>query len=213
MSNLQATLAIVRQHRRAFITMCALLYGGMALTMAAAMIAPPLKPWASSWYDVNNFAHLPYFQSVFAAYAEGELLKAAALTFFFNCTVALVLTTIPSLIIPFIGILAVYYRGWLLGAMYAPFGAALATFVPHMPTVIIECFAYLLAGFGAYVHGVMVLNPQRYGCATRREAYMKGLGVIARLWVWILLILLVIGLYEGFEVIYIVPLFVSALAG
>lgn len=47
----------------------------------ATMFVPSLKPLAKALYDINNLRHLATFQSAFHAYASGQLLTAAALTF------------------------------------------------------------------------------------------------------------------------------------
>ena len=114
--NLIAALRVIRQHRTAFLVLCAIFYGLLTLAMLATMSVPSLKPLAKSIYDINNLTDVSLIQSVFAAYKSGHLLTAAALTFLVNLGVAVLLTTVPSLVIPFIGILAVFYRGLLSGS-------------------------------------------------------------------------------------------------
>jgi Stage II sporulation protein M len=206
--SLIAAFAIVRQHRKAFLILCAIFYGLLALSMLVTMFVPSLKPLAKSYYDINNLTHLKVIQNTFSAYSNGHLLTAAELTFQVNLAVVVLLTTIPSLIIPFIGILAVFYRGFLWGAMFAPFGVERLIMVPHFPTVLVEGLADVVAAFSAYVHGVMVLRPEQYGFASRGEAYKKGLAAVARLYLIVVLILAIAALYEAFEVIHLVPLFV-----
>jgi hypothetical protein len=208
MRNLTAAFGVVRQHRKAFLTLCAIFYGLLALAMLATMFVPGLKPLAQSFYDINNLRHVALIQNTFAAYAGGHLLTAAALTFLVNLLVVVLLTTVPSLIVPFIGIPAVFYRGLLWGAMFAPFGAERLILVPHFPTVLVEGLADVVAAFAAYVHGVQVLRPEKHGFASRGEAYWKGLAAVARLYLIVVLILAIAALYEAFEVIHLVPLFV-----
>lgn len=210
MGNLIAALRVIRQHRKAFIVLCAIFYGLLALAMLATMSFPRLKPLAKSIYDINNLTDVALIQSVFAAYKNGHLFTAAALTFLVNVGVAVLLTTVPSLIIPFVGILAVFYRGLLWGAMFAPFGMERLILVPHFPTVIVEGLGYVVAAFAAYVHGVMVWNPRHYGFASRADAYRKGLAVVAQLYLIVVLILAFAALYEAFEVIHLVPRFLHS---
>jgi hypothetical protein len=211
MRNLTAAFDIVRRHRKAFLILCASFYGLLALAMLVTMFVPSLKPLAKSYYDINNLKHVALIQSTFGAYAGGHLLTAAALTFLVNLLVVVLLTTVPSLIIPFIGILAVFYRGLLWGAMFAPFGVERLILVPHFPTVLIEGLADVVAAFAAYVHGVMLLRPEQHGFLSRGEAYWKGLAAVARLYLIVVSILAIAALYEAFEVIHLVPHFVHSL--
>jgi hypothetical protein len=207
MGNLSVAFGIVREHRKAFFILCAIFYGLLAAAMLTTMFVPGLKPLAQSFYDINQLRNVELIQSTFSAYGGGHLLTAAALTFLVNLLVVVLLTTLPSLIIPFIGILAVFYRGLLWGAMFAPFGVERLIFVPHFPTVFVEGLADVLAAFAAYVHGVTVLQPRRYGFATRGEAYRKGLAAVAQVYLIVALILAIAALYEAFEVIHLVPRF------
>jgi len=207
LGNLIAAFGVVRQHRKAFLILCAIFYGLLAFAMLVTMFMPDLKPLAKSIYDINNLHHVAIIQSTFNAYAQGHLLTAAALTFLVNLGVAVLLTTLPSLIIPFIGILAVFYRGLLWGAMFAPFGFERLILVPHLPTVLVEGLGYVVAAFATYVHGVMISRPAQYGFASRGEAYRKGLRVVAQVYLIVVLILVFAALYEAFEAIYLVPLF------
>jgi len=206
MGALITAFGIVRQHRKAFIALCVTFYGLQTLSMLVTLFVPSLKPLASAYYDINNLQHVTLIRSAFAAYASGQVLKAAMWTFLVNMGVALLLTTITSLIIPFVGILAVMVRGLFWGAMFAPFGFERLTFAPHFPTVLAEGFGYVVAAFAAYVHGVMVLQPERYGFTNRVEAYRKGLFTVAHIYLIVVLILAVAALYEGFEVIHLIPL-------
>ncbi len=210
---LVAALRVFRQHRKGFLVLCAIFYGLLAMAMLATMFVPSLKPLAKSFYDINNLTHFSLIRHVFTAYASGHLLTAAALTFLVNLGVAVLLTTIPSLIVPFIGILAVFYRGLLWGAMFAPFGVERLIFVPHFPTVLVEGLGYVVAAFAAYVHGVMVSRPERYGFTSKREAYRKGLATVVQLYLVVVLILLCAALYEAYEVIHLVPMFVHSHSG
>jgi hypothetical protein len=54
----------------------------------------------------------------------------------------------------------------------------------------------------------MVLQPERYGFASRGEAYRKGLASVAQVYLIVVSILAIAALYEAFEVIHLVPLFV-----
>ncbi|WP_052726619.1 hypothetical protein [Devosia epidermidihirudinis] len=199
----------VQHHRTAFIVLNVAFYAILAFGMAITMAFPQLKDYANAFYDLHHF-ELPIMTVGLAAYSTGNVAVAAAVTFFVNISVALVLTIIPSLIVPFIGIAAVFYRVILWGGMFSPFGFEAIIFVPHMPTVLLEGFAYVLAAFAAYVHGVRVIHPARYGYATRWDAYKGGLKPMGTLLGVVVLILIVAAIYEALEVIYWVPVLLNA---
>lgn len=206
---LKDTLSLIRAHRRAFLILCACFYGLLFLGMALTYLVPGLKPLAQGAYDMNNL-HLPVMQRGIEAYGQGDLWVAAAVTLLVNVSVAVVLTLLPSLIVPFIGILAVYYRVLLWGPMFSPFGFEQVIFVPHFPTVLLEGFAYVLTAFTAYVQSRMWTQPAAYGLADRRQGYLAGLRVVARLFPVILTLLVIAAIYEAYEVIHLVPVFVDA---
>lgn len=201
-----------REHRTAFIVLNVAFYGILVLGMIVTMIFPQLKTYASAYYDLHNI-EAPILTLGLAGYANGEPVIAAAVTLLVNLSVAVGLTILPSLLIPFIGIIAVFYRVVLWGAMFAPFGFERLIFVPHMPTVIAEGFAYVIAAFAVYVHGIMVAYPQHYGFTNRADAYKAGLIKIAQLMVLVVGILILAAIYEALEVIYWVPRLVAAAMG
>lgn len=209
MTLLKGAWSIIKPHRKAFLVLCGTFYGVLAFGMAVAMFVPALKPLAGAYYDVMHMDNA-VMQRGLAAYANGEPFIAMAVTLLVNLGVATLLTTLPSLIVPFIGILAIYYRVLLWGPMFAPFGMERVTFIPHFPVVLFEGMAYIVAAFAAYVHGMMVLRPRQYGFSNRWEAYKGGLSSVAKLYVLVFLILLIGAIWEAYEVIYLVPHFVAA---
>lgn len=191
-------------HRQAFLGLNVAFFGLLASSMAVTLSVPELQGFANAHYDLHRL-DLPVLRLGLAAYANADAPTAGAVTFLVNLCVATVLTLLPSLLVPFIGILAVFYRALAWGAMFAPVAPESAILVPHIATVVIEAQGYVVAALAVYVHGCMVLRPERYGFAHRWDAYRGGLRVVARLGVVVALILMAGAAYEAWELIYLVP--------
>lgn len=86
---------------------------------------------------------------------------AAGLTFLVNLLIgAFVTLTLPSLLIPFLGILMAFYRAVEWGFLFAPVDGSVGSILsPNGLTLVIEGQAYVLAAFAIYVHGKMFLQP------------------------------------------------------
>ncbi|AGT10783.1 stage II sporulation protein M [Paracoccus aminophilus] len=201
--------ALIRQYRHAFIALNLILYGLLALTMVITMMVPQLQPLASGWYDMNNIS-LPILDRGVMAYVTGDFWTAAGVTLLVNVSVATLLTILPSMIIPYLGLVALLYRFILWGPMFAPLGLQRLMFLPHFPTVLIEGFAYILAGFAAYIHSTYLSHPGHYGFATRRAAFVPGLRRVLPVYVAVLIVLIIGALYEAYEVIHLIPVLVEA---
>ncbi len=135
-------------------------------------------------------------------------MSAALGTFIFNLTfAALLTTTIPSLVIPFFGVVATVYRAMEIGMWLTPTSSdAAIALIPHIPVLIIEFQAYILAALGAIILWRSTLGYQRLGLPSKRAGYRAGLGVNLRLYPVIVLVLFVIAVFEAWEVIYLMPL-------
>ncbi len=88
--------------------------------------------------------------------------------------------TLPSLLIPFAGVLVQLYRASLWGVMHAPVdGLAL----------MIEGQAYVLVAFAAYVQGRMFLWPEYYRMSSHRAGFKAGAVATLRIYVLIVMTL------------------------
>ena len=204
MKLLSEPISIIRRHRRAYFLLNAAFYGLFGLAMALTLLAPELQGYFKP--DIDQAYLKPgILRSVADAYASRNIVLAVGLTFAVNLAVAVFMTTVPSLIIPFIGILAVLQRGILWGIMFAPIGPHPAMLIPHSLTLFIEGQAYVLAGFAAYVHGRTFLRFDRYRLSSSWEAYKAGVVSTVRIYAAVIAALLVGAIYEVFEAIYIIP--------
>jgi hypothetical protein len=131
---------------------------------------------------------------------------AMALTFLVNLGLgAFVWITLPSLIIPFSGIATGAYRAVLWGILFSPVPFE-RYLVPHWLTLILEGQGYILAMLASYIQGRAVINPSSIGRAGRKDAYIAGIKLTAKLYLLVAIILAVAAVYEVLEVIFLIPM-------
>jgi len=199
------SIGIIQQHKRAFLMLNIAFFGLLVVVMVATVMYPGLNESSR----VRNDPQLDIFpmKQAVDAYANGNVLAAASLTFLINLVVgSLLCITVPSFVIPFFGVLFTTYRFLEWGFLFAPLGPDAIAFIPHYVTLIVEGEAYVLTALAAWVHGRMFLQPQRYGLPSRWAGYKEGLLTTVRLYPLIALVLLVVAIYEAIEVIYLLPL-------
>ena len=197
---LQKPLAIIKEHKKAFVACNLGFYGAVALGMLVAAFYPQLQE-----QYVKSVEEQFKGTAASDAYGNGKLIQAIVLTFLINLGIGTFLSvTLPSLIIPFAGILMALFRAVLWGFLFSPIRPDAVRLLPHWLTIVIEGQAYILAAFAAYVHGRAFLWPKRYGLKSRWAGYKSGLIDTAWLYVLIIITLIVGAIYEGIEVIYVV---------
>jgi hypothetical protein len=132
------------------------------------------------------------------AYVNAEVLTAILATFFVNLLIGAMATiTLPSLVIPFSGILLGVYRAVLWGLLLSPANPDLRmAMIPHSITLILEGQAYILAMFAVYMQGRAFLFPQTVGMESSMKGYLEGLKRTGRLYLLITLVLAVAAVYE-----------------
>ena len=161
-----------------------------------------------------------WFQSQFAgggwplgtaawAYGTGNIFLAALITFAVNFLQGTVLVlTLPSLIPVGSAFVIGAFRNQVLGLALAPTemlsGQAMA---PHLLTVLIELQGYMLAAFAAVLLPLALLKPQRFGLASRLEAFKKFALWQLRVLPLIAAVLLIAAVYEALELIVLANLF------
>lgn len=121
-------------------------------------------------------------------------------------TVGVATILLPSMIVPFAGIVLAAYRAFEFGTALAPVDETVATtLIPHSLTILVELQAYVLVMLGAYVLGRSWLRPGTVGAHNRRQGYVRGLRQVGWLSLPALALFVVGAFYEAFEIIYIVP--------
>jgi len=133
---------------------------------------------------------------------------AMALTFVVNLFIgSLIDITLPSLIVPFSGMLLGILRAVLWGFLLSPASPQLRfSMIPHSLTLLLEGQGYILVLLAVYVQGRAFLWPLSVGVEGHWKGYLEGLKRTGLLYVLVTLTLLAAAIYEALEVILIVPL-------
>lgn len=198
------SLRIVGHHKYAYMALNLLYYGLVAVGMAYSLVNPEVQQGLMELVR-GTFRPGGELWPVVQAYLSGNILLAAALTLAVNLFLgSFLVLTLPSLFVPFSGILLGLYRALLWGLLLAPQGVLAAPMVPHSLTLILEGQGYILAMLGAYVIGKGLLMPWVYGVRNPLRGYLIGLGQCIRLYPLVILVLAVAALYEAAEIILIV---------
>ena len=204
---LRSAWQVVSRYRTAYVAINFGYYGLVLVGMLyVAVIDPAVQERLLG--DVGTSLTEGPLATVGGAYLGGNVAAAAALTFVVNFVVGAVVTiTLPSLIVPFAGVVLGAYRAVLWGLLLAPTSRELAlVMIPHSLTLLLEGQAYVLAIFAACVHGVAFLRPQSVGATSRRQGYVVGLRMAARVYVLVLVVLASAAVYEALEVVVMVRL-------
>jgi hypothetical protein len=204
---LERGLAVIRANWSAYVALNGLFYGLIVVCMGYVAWINPALQTALLKTGGSTFTTGP-LAALGGAYTSGLLLKAIGLTFVVNLLLgSLVEMSLPTLVIPFAGLLMGIVRASLWGLMLAPTTARLAgPMIPHALTLLIEGQAYVLVMLAAYIHGKAFLRPSAYGLRGHGRGYVAGLKWTGWLYVWVALLLAVAAAYEAFEVIYLAPL-------
>ena len=188
---------ILVQNRRAYIAFNALYYGLMLVFMVYVNFNPALHESILKQYNgafmIGPLAVNP---------PEGlELLKSAAKTFLLNVLgSSYTEISLPSFILPFSGIAISLYRAAVQGIFFSPSDPSIARiFIPHLPTLLLEGQAAVLAMLGAYVHGRGLIWPETIGQQSRWRAYIEGVRQSGTLYMLVMPILLISAIYGIIE--------------
>ncbi len=186
---------LIRENRRAYIILNVTYYGLVILGMAYSAINPQIQKTLIEW--VRRRVH-----------AGGPLLKEMALIFVINLfTGSLGTITLPSLVIPFCGLLMGVYRAAAWGLMLSPASPELAkTMIPHSLTLIVEGQAYIVAMLAVFIHGKAFIWPRSAGVESRWKGYVEGLKRTGQLYLLVIILLIVAAVYESLEVALLLPL-------
>lgn len=200
-------LRIIREFRRTYIVLNLVYYGLVICGMAYAAFNPSLQ---QSLLDAlrGAFSQGP-LSPVAGAYSGGQVLLAIVFTFVLNLAIGSFLwITLPSLVLPFSGLLTGGFRAVLWGLLFSPSSPEMSVvMIPHSLTLILEGQAYILAMLAAYIQGRAFLWPATVDATGHGEGYWAGMKRSLRLYLLVAIVLAVAAVYEVVEVIFIIPLF------
>jgi hypothetical protein len=136
------------------------------------------------------------------AYSSGSIPRAAAVTLLVNLVLgSIAVITLPSLIVPGIGILMAAVRALTWGLLLGPTSVLMAhAMLPHSWTMLLEGEAYVLAAFFALLIPIHLADRKHGGTVLARFGRVVLLNLQATLLV--ALVLAVSACYEATEVIW-----------
>lgn len=179
--------ALVRQCRGLYIGMNIGLYGLFVLGGLVAYANPQLVKL------MQEIVGGALEQIGIGGALGGGVLGLAIVIFYWNFTNGLVLTTaVPGL---FLGIPALLFnamRYFVLGFALSPVALPLANYLLHLPTIVVELQAYILATFGGMVLMLRTLRGEGYRSGLRALGLMVYLGAF---------FLLIGAWYEAFSIL------------
>ena len=206
MKVIQSALEAIKESPRAYIVLNLVYYGLVVCGMIYVAFNPSLQQSLIKAVG-SAFTEGP-LSAVGSAYVGGQVLRAMVLTFVVNLFLgSIAVITLPSLVIPFSGLLMGAFRAILWGLLLSPTNPELRlVMIPHSLVLILEGQAYILAMLAAYVQGRAFLWPRSVGAATRRQGYGLGVKRSVRIYLLVVLLLAVAAIYEALEVIIVARL-------
>jgi hypothetical protein len=204
MKNLmQSAWALVQENRRAYATINIAYYGLVVIFMVYAAFNQPLQ---QSLLDQIGSAFMTGpLAFVGKAYSSAQVLPAILATLSVNLVLgSFAEISLPSLVIPFSGLLIGVIRAVLWGLILSPANPGLRlVMIPHSITLLLEGQGYILALLAAYLQGRAFLWPKTAGVEGHARGYREGLKRTGKLYLLVTLVLVVAAVYEVIEVLLI----------
>lgn len=199
-------MALIREHRIALLAINLGYFGLFGLGILSTALVTELQPGGLGALEAEG-GNSGVGAAIAESYRSENVLLALVVTFLVNLILASVLqTTIPSFIIPFLGVAITLFRGYTWGVLFSPIGTDDASFLIHWVTLLIEGEAYVFVGLASWVQSRYWVQAKRFGFANWRRGWLGGLVVTAKLYVPVILLLLIGAIYEAITVI----LFIAA---
>jgi hypothetical protein len=204
---LKSAWGLVQENKRAYTVISILYYGLVIICMIYVAFDQELQQ--SLMNEIGATFMTGPLAFVGQAYVNAQVLTAILATFFVNLLIgSLGSITLPSLIIPFSGLLVGVYRAILWGLLLSPANPDLRlVMIPHSITLIIEGQAYILTMLAAYIQGRAFLWPKIVGFESRAKGYLEGLKQTGKLYLLIILTLAIAAIYEVIEAVIMVKFF------
>lgn len=200
MRHLRRPFRIIRANFRAYLVMNAIIYGLFFLGIAAAFLFPELNAAQLAGQEEDGTTDLV------TSLLSDVWLFSLTILLVNVVTVAVLTILLPSMVVPFLGIVIFMYRAFNFGVLLAPVDETTAKIlIPHSLTILIEFQAYALVMLAAYVLGKAWLRPGSVDARNRRQGYVRGLRQVAWLSLPAMVLFVIGAVYEAFEIIYLVP--------
>jgi hypothetical protein len=200
MHRLRRPLQIIRADLRTYLLINVFVYGVLLLGMALGALFPDLHAARTASFAEGG-------QGALANSMVGNGWVFGTVIFLVNVfPTALLLITLPSLVVPFAGLVVFAIKAIDLGIMLAPVDAtSRLILIPHSLTLLIEFQAYALVMFGAYLLSRSWLRPATVDAPNRRKGYVHGLSRLGWLWLPALALFVIGAVYETIEIYFLLP--------
>ena len=174
MQIIRSVRSILRDHWRTYLISNLIVYGTLVMAMIVAVYVPGLHD--AGLRNTEAFLDSPGSRLVVDAYTSGGIVMSALVTLLGNFLfAALGTTTLPSLIIPFFGIVATIGRAVFIGIPYAPTSfEGLVTVIVAAPVLLIEFQAYVLAMLGSSILWRSTFMYQQRNLPSAYDGYLAG---------------------------------------
>lgn len=194
-------LETIQANRRAYLALNAILYGSVLAGFGAGLLFPGLTAAQRESFEAGGQADLV------RSLLDNPWLFALAILANNALRAGLLNIVLPSMIVPFAGVVWYVYSLFTVGLLLAPVDRdGWLVLIPHSLTVVMEIQAYVLLALGAYLLGRAWIWPRTVDAENRRQAYLRGLRQLGVLSLPALALLVVFAFYESFSIVYLVPL-------
>lgn len=193
---------VLRDNWKAYLVSNLVVYGTLFMTIIATVFLPGVREWGMR--NTEAFLSSPGSTVVVEAYASGSIIGASLLTFISNLLFAgLATTTLPSLIIPFFGVVATIARSIFIGMPFAPTTLdELISVVVASPVLLIEFQAYVLAMLGSFVLWRSTFKYRQQNLPSVWDGYLAGVKDNIHLYPGIIVLLLGIAVIEAITALF-----------
>ncbi len=198
---LHLPLAEIRKFKRLFLSLHFTYFGMVVLFMLLAYTLPELQICLLGAIKAQVAGGSGPLGVAGKAYMSKSIPLAAVTTFAINFFLgSLAYITIPSVIIPGVGILAAVFRASIWGLLLAPgFDVLAGTMLPHSFTLLLEGEAYIVATFFALLILIYPFRKSEGPSVVNR--YSKALLMNVRGNLLVATVLVTAAIYEAVEVI------------
>ena len=198
---LRLPLAEIRKFGRLFLGLHLVYFGLVVLFMLLVHFMPELQVCLLTGIKSQVADGSGPLAVAGKAYMSKSVPYAAAATFGINFILgSFVCITIPSVIIPGIGVLCAVLRASMWGLLLAPtFDILAATMLPHSFTVLLEGEAYIVATFFALLIPIYLFRKSEGPNILNR--YGRALAMNVRGNLLVAIVLVIAAIYEAIEVI------------
>ena len=197
---------IIRRDLRPFLVLNAVAFGFFLVGFVLGLIFPELVQMQADKFEESGQTELVL--RVF----QNPWLFALVIFGVNTFRVGAAMIVLPSMLVPFLGIVLFAYKALNIGMTIAPTSPTLwVGLIPHSLTVVIEFEAYVLLMLGAWILGRSWLRPGTIGAATRRQAYLRGLQSLGWLSLAAVVLLVVGAAWEAWSLTQLFPWLVHVL--